>query len=170
MSHLCSPLLSLSLNRRQTCAQSSATLTHKCPQPHRDSTGSSSSGPQKPLVLYPSCSSKLFTTWANQRGITREQERAAAKRPLLSLLEHTGSTFPEKAEDSAWAGSLRSTHPHLQFAAHNFKSLPQHRLCDLLSQFVWLEIQLSLIHSLWEVIKQLGLDFLEHQWHNQSST
>lgn len=24
-------------------------------------------------------------------------------------------------------------------------------------------------HSLWEVIKQLGLDFLEHQWHNQSS-
>lgn len=41
--------------------------------------------------------------------------------------------------------------------------------CDLLSQFVWLEIQLSLIHSLWEVIKQLGLDFLEHQWHNQSS-
>lgn len=45
VSHLCSPLLSLSLNRRRTRARRGATLTHKCPQPHRDSTGSSSSAP-----------------------------------------------------------------------------------------------------------------------------
>lgn len=79
-----------------------------------------------------------------------------------------GFAFPaEKSDDFSCTGGPRSTHHRLQYSSQLSKAFLK-RTCDLLFKFVWLEIQLSLIHSLWEVIKQLGLDFLEHQ-DNQSS-
>lgn len=71
-----------------------------------------------------------------------------------------------RAKTPLAGGGARSTQPCLQYSSQLWKAFLR-RACHLLSWFVCLEMQLALMYSRWEAIKQR--DFLEHQWHKQSS-